>query len=166
MTPSPRSPFPPLPPPHTGGETPATRAVLLRHTPALPLDEPGGSWWGPAHLDWLIELPHRSDEHRLRAFRVPAASAGPLGTTPFACRPLPDHRAFYLDHEGDLSAGRGRVERLAAGTAIVLHDAPERFELLCTLGPLPRRWLLTPEPAAADAPAPWQARVVEDATIR
>lgn len=32
------------------------------------------------------------------------------------CRPLSDHRIAYLDYEGEISGGRGRVERLLRGT--------------------------------------------------
>jgi len=39
---------------------------------------------------------------------------------------LPDHRTFYLDHEGPVSGGRGSVKRLASGTIGRMDCGPRR----------------------------------------
>jgi hypothetical protein len=41
--------------------------------------------------------------------------------------PLPDHRLAYLEYEGPLSAGRGKVARIEAGEYEVLSET--NFEL-------------------------------------
>lgn len=85
--------------------------VLLRH------DLPDGSW----HYDWLLEpasaaaAPGGPDARVLLAFRV----AKRLDVDPpreFPAERLPDHRRLYLDYEGEIAGGRGRVTRVAAGT--------------------------------------------------
>lgn len=40
----------------------------------------------------------------------------PPGTDGQACRRIQDHRKAYLDYEGEVSGGRGRVERWDGGT--------------------------------------------------
>lgn len=79
------------------------RSVILKHT------LPDGSW----HHDWLIQ---RSDqlEERVPTFRT--AHDRPDTCDAFEAQRLDDHRAFYLDHEGEVSGGRGSVVRLATGT--------------------------------------------------
>ena len=90
------------------------RAVLLVHTRQGPRAD--------AHIDWLIERDAPADpaapEHTLRTFRVVhRIDRGPHA--PFLARPIPDHRRRYLTYEGELSEGRGRVDRLVAG--VLLH---------------------------------------------
>lgn len=100
-----------------------TRTVLLRH------DLPDGS----SHLDWLIERPGCTDEHRLIAFRLTeppdcSASSEFLGTR------LPDHRAHYLEYEGTISGDRGRVTRVAAGQARIERDEAELLTMWVDFG--------------------------------
>lgn len=74
------------------------RMVLLLHT----LGD------GSSHFDWMLQC-----------------ASGMLVTWRVAERPdvvlrlrgerLKDHRAVYLDHEGEVSGGRGVVRRVAAG---------------------------------------------------
>ncbi|MEM9186332.1 MAG: hypothetical protein AAGB00_07550 [Planctomycetota bacterium] len=88
------------------------RYVLLRHE--CPDDYRDGPHWDLMLEDrasqtlctWsLLELPS--------AWRVGDLSGGGAAV---AAERLPDHRLRYLDYEGGISGGRGRVERVAAGT--------------------------------------------------
>ncbi|MAY75045.1 MAG: hypothetical protein CMJ31_10085 [Phycisphaerae bacterium] len=74
--------------------------VLLRHI------LPDGGW----HLDWLIERPDTSTEHRLLSFRTEVDPIEAEG--PFEATAMPDHRAAYLEFEGEVSGGRGTVTRI------------------------------------------------------
>ncbi|MCE7974120.1 MAG: hypothetical protein DYG92_07310 [Leptolyngbya sp. PLA1] len=83
------------------------RWAILRH------DVPGEGW----HLDLLLARP---DSPPLVTFRVSHADAPALlgRTRPctFSALRLPDHRRVYLDHEGEVSGGRGSVTRLESGS--------------------------------------------------
>lgn len=79
-----------------------TRSVLLRHT------LPGGAW----HYDWMIERA-AVEERCLTTFRVLDRIDLP-DCTQFRAERIEDHRAIYLDFEGELTGGRGSVVRLAA----------------------------------------------------
>ncbi|MBY0228562.1 MAG: hypothetical protein K2W96_04700 [Gemmataceae bacterium] len=63
--------------------------------------------WPTPHLDLLLE-----DGAACRTWRLPAL---PEPGASVAAERLADHRLFYLDHEGPVSGGRGRVRRVAAG---------------------------------------------------
>ncbi|BAM04139.1 hypothetical protein [Phycisphaera mikurensis] len=98
----------------------AAETVLLRHAQR-----------GDSHLDWMIDLPDGTDT--LRTFRCAAAwsdfdrlgRVGLLGLAP--------HRRAWLTRQGrprgPRSAGRGRVLRLARGTAEVEHADCHGFHL-------------------------------------
>jgi hypothetical protein len=108
---------PPDAPHHDPSETrrsPETRSVLLRH------ETPDGSH----HLDWLIERPGCDREHRLIAFRC---MEDPLSGRGFRGERIPDHRVAYLDHEGPISGGRGRVARLWRLPCRVETETPGRL---------------------------------------
>ncbi len=79
------------------------RTVLLRHV------LPDGS----EHFDWLTQP---APDAPLVAFRVVERIDLPECTA-FTAQRIPDHRAVYLEYEGEISGGRGRVTRVAAGTA-------------------------------------------------
>lgn len=86
-----------------------TRAVLLRH------DTPDGQ----GHFDLLIELPERlrapdAGERTLVAFRTDARIDLLEPGQRAEAQRLPNHRALYLEFEGDLTLGRGRVARVAS----------------------------------------------------
>lgn len=111
--------------------------VILRH------DRIGGS-----HCDWLIEHPdHPPGAGRLLAFRIPlpfllpGAACG-LAVSEFQQKRLltrlPDHRRHYLTYQGAISGGRGRVRRIASGSALLLHYSVDRIDLELTLRSLPR----------------------------
>ena len=149
------------------------RFVLLRHhAPAAGFLREGqavGSHW-----DLLIERPGVEAEHRLASWALsvlPNEWIGLLGLDESTdgenateATALPDHRAYYLDHEGELSGERGRVEREAAGDAgwIVATERRVAVELsgdlrgVVTLVHLAdRRWsLLWSEGGEASQPTP------------
>lgn len=85
------------------------RWVLLRH------DLPDGSW----HYDWMLESGVHP-EGGLVTFRVMVRvdewSQG------FEAQRLAPHRRAYLDYEGEVSGGRGRVERVGEGKCDVEVD--------------------------------------------
>lgn len=70
---------------------------------------------GSSHYDWLIELPGRTDEHRLRSFRTDSNPSQWYSGQLFHGEQLPDHRAHYLTYEGPIGADRGSVERISIG---------------------------------------------------
>jgi hypothetical protein len=95
---------------------------------------------GASHYDWLIapDAPAAgSAPPGLISFRVSERidllGGGGLegrGAIRFGALRLPAHRAAYLDFEGEVSGGRGRVKRLARGELAVteLADQGLRFE--------------------------------------
>jgi len=83
------------------------RAVILLHT------RPSGD----AHFDWLIDQPDVPSEHRLISLRCDIRP-DLADLEPFKATRLQDHRALYLDYEGDLTKNRGSVSRLAVGEVI------------------------------------------------
>lgn len=92
---------------------PIRPTVLLRHT------LPDGSF----HFDWMLA---RDDDGPLRTFRLETDISA--GCEQFVGTSLPDHRRRYLDYEGPISGNRGRVQRVASGSCVLLV---ERAELLC-----------------------------------
>lgn len=78
------------------------RTVVLRHS------QPDGS----SHYDWMIEHPDRVDDRRLRTWRT---KLRPDRAAAFEGEQIGDHRAIYLEYEGDLGGGRGKVARVASG---------------------------------------------------
>lgn len=74
-------------------------SVILRHT------TPDGG----EHFDWMILL----ESGWLMTFRTDTRPDEAPGR--FEAKRLVDHRAAYLDYEGEISGGRGRVTRVARG---------------------------------------------------
>ncbi len=97
--------------------TGARRWVLLRH------ELPGGEW----HYDWMIQ---RSDEAGapLLTFRV-FVRPDDAAVREFAAERLGDHRAVYLEYEGEVSGGRGRVDRVTAGAVESLRESADRVDV-------------------------------------
>lgn len=85
------------------------RFALLRH------EVPAGYFRGAGpgqvhdHLDWLFEVNG--------ALRTWATDIAASFARPFECAAteLPPHRLAYLEREGDIGGGRGRVRRLVSG---------------------------------------------------
>jgi hypothetical protein len=73
--------------------------------------------WPTPHFDFLLEA-----GDLLRAFRL----VGPPTIGVNAAEPNLDHRKLYLDYEGEVSGGRGRVRRWDAGTFEWIDDTPGR----------------------------------------
>jgi hypothetical protein len=84
------------------------RYVVLHHSGVL-----------PEHFDLLLEPPSPPTGQLLLTWRIEI----PPGTwsTGTAARRQPDHRPVYMEYEGEISGNRGRVRRVAAGTAVVLE---------------------------------------------
>lgn len=115
------------------------RFAVLHHTGVV-----------PDHYDLLIET---SPLAPLRAFR---AESWPLGPDAIL-ESLPDHRRIYLDYEGPISAGRGEVARIAAGTCTIDLDTPAALHV--HLAP-PQSAPLTLRLAALRPPK-WQCRTAQ-----
>ena len=81
------------------------RTVILRHT------LPDGSW----HYDWLVE---RAGLALVPTWRTGQIRPDDTAMESFEAERIGDHRALYLDYEGEVSGGRGEVERVASGAVI------------------------------------------------
>jgi hypothetical protein len=90
---------------------PRGRYVVLHHT-QIP----------PPHYDLLFELNPDSPLAAARCSEWP-----PTPTTKF--ERIPDHRRIYLEYEGDLSANRGTVKRLEAGSCNVEPEGDQFLRL-------------------------------------
>ena len=81
------------------------RFALLQH------EMPSGSA-KPSHVDLLLEDDLAEDDHCLLTWSIPV---WPVAEQPVAAERLPAHRRSYLDYEGPVSQGRGRVTRSDGG---------------------------------------------------
>jgi len=97
-----------------------TRAVILKHTLAD----------GSSHFDWMIEIPGCSDERRLLSFRCDDRPDLWVPDQLFHVEQLPNHRAHYLDFQGDIGDGRGEVIRIAAGVCSGFRGDVDNGELV------------------------------------
>lgn len=68
---------------------------------------------GTHHVDWMFAQDSRG-AGPLTSFRMPRRLES-LDEGGMSVRRVPDHRSEYLTYEGEVSAGRGRVRRLAEG---------------------------------------------------
>ena len=86
---------------------------------------------GSAHVDLLLATApsrHR-DERTLETFRLPRRADRLAPGSAMDAVALDPHRAAYLDHEGPVSGGRGRVDRLTRGTGVTLERDDRRWAL-------------------------------------
>lgn len=87
------------------------RTAVLEHTTA-----------DGVHHDWLIEDPTLPDPHapdaRLWTARVPAPPSQWPALGRFELDVIAPHRRVYLEYQGPISGGRGRVRRVAHGLCI------------------------------------------------
>jgi hypothetical protein len=74
------------------------------------------------HWDFLIEVPGRTRLATWRLLQNPLATGADVPAEPIA-----DHPPHFLDYEGPLRAGRGRVRRLDRGPASVLSFDAHRL---------------------------------------
>lgn len=66
---------------------------------------------GSVHFDLMLEV---AGQELLRTFQL---ARWPLAVgEACVCAQLADHRRAYLDYEGEVSGGRGSVQRVAAGS--------------------------------------------------
>jgi hypothetical protein len=85
------------------------RYVVLHHTG---IENP--------HYDLMLELSPGSE---LATWRLPHWP--PLPGDAFT--PLADHRRAYLEYEGPISANRGQVTRIAAGTVEIIRSVTDQL---------------------------------------
>ena len=79
------------------------------------------SGWGPTHFDLMIE-----DADTLATWQFAADPwTSPEATLP--CRRIADHRRAYLDYQGPVSGGRGRVDIVSAGRVELAHCDGQRW---------------------------------------
>jgi hypothetical protein len=102
------------------GEALSQRCVLLSHT------LPDGSH----HYDWMLERDGSDggDGGRLVTFRVHVL-VHECGA--FDAERVGDHRREYLEYEGEVSRGRGRVVRVASGVCRIGMDSERMFIVDC-----------------------------------
>lgn len=105
------------------------RWVLLKH------DMPDGTW----HYDWMLQRPGSGMNEPLITFRVNERPDDPR-VWEMAAERLPDHRAAYLEYEGEVTGGRGRVRRIAQGACLVMQDDGNEFRVHMLDAPA-RQWI-------------------------
>jgi hypothetical protein len=76
---------------------------------------------GSSHLDWLIQSDPVNRQAPLISFRVSSRPDDP-SVLAFQAERIQEHRPLYLEFEGEVSANRGRVTRLASGLATIQGD--------------------------------------------
>ncbi|CAN5859426.1 hypothetical protein BH23PLA1_BH23PLA1_10970 [soil metagenome] len=74
--------------------------------------------WNGVHWDFMLEAGE--------ALRTWAIDSPIVAGSDLPARALPDHRLAYLDYEGEISEGRGTVQRLDRGTYEVLAWSPDQ----------------------------------------
>ena len=74
------------------------------------------------HWDFMIEVPGREFLPTWRLAENPIGRAGEI-----AAEPIGEHRRLYLDYEGDIGGGRGRVRCVDRGEADVIEFASDRL---------------------------------------
>ncbi len=93
-------------------------AVALRH------DTPDGAH----HFDLLFENPDQpAGQGALIAFRTAQPPEHWPSAEPVELERIADHRRQYLDYEGEISGGRGRVTRVGRFTFYIDSFSPTRF---------------------------------------
>ncbi len=88
------------------------------------------------HFDLLIEDPTLGPPRLapLWAARVSLPPAAWVAAGVLRLVPLPPHRRIYLDYQGPLTGGRGRVSRVASGHAVPRLWTAGRIEMSLRLG--------------------------------
>lgn len=106
------------------------RFVLLYHD--CPAGFPRPSHWdlmleaGDVLRTWAVAQLPRDWQSLVEPTEVPQQVAG---TNTVEAELLGDHRPAYLDFEGPLSGDRGTVTRVEAGTFVLEHESPERWDV-------------------------------------
>jgi hypothetical protein len=114
--------------------------VVLHHT-AIPTP----------HFDLLIQIPGRES---LPTWRIPTSPDSWAQNPPptRTIERLPDHRPLYMRYEGEISGGRGSVQRVRAGRCRTISTSPDGL-ILELLTPSCCR-LLLPSGPQGDTPPP------------
>ena len=102
--------------------------VVLRHTSGAEV-----------HYDWMIQQPDTQrtgdpDARHLATWRIDSPPSAWQTGDRVAALAIGDHRMAYLTYEGELSGGRGRVDRVASGTARAVSWAASGALLEVSLG--------------------------------
>ena len=95
-------------------DTQMPRFVILRH------ETPPG-YERPTHFDLMLEW-----GESLRTWALPSF---PQVGESIEAEELAPHRREYLDYEGDVSGGRGCVERRAAGEFVLIESQPDSMRV-------------------------------------
>lgn len=62
----------------------------------------------------------------LRTWRL---SEPPTPDHPVEAEPIGDHRLMYLDYEGEVSGGRGKVKRIDSGKLVWNQSSPNQISV-------------------------------------
>lgn len=100
-----------------------------------------------AHYDLLIDV---GESLPLLTWRLPTWPPPPQ---PFIAQRQPDHRRFYLTHEGPVSGGRGEVRRVANGRCEIKQPTRQVYLLTFDFGALQ---------LVQSSGSEWTARRLED----
>ncbi|MEZ6235195.1 MAG: hypothetical protein R3B68_13485 [Phycisphaerales bacterium] len=136
----------------SGGES-GRHWVLLRH------EMPDGSW----HYDWMLEWDSTPDAERaLVSFRVSVRPDERVGMAIEGER-IGAHRRVYLEFEGDVSGGRGRVVRVARGDLVGLIMSDDSIDVALRIGRAVARWQGSPmgRGSAGGGPVWWRFEPVD-----
>jgi hypothetical protein len=95
------------------------RFVVLHH------ETPRG-YPRPSHYDLMLESGELESGSALRTWALPRL---PEREVELAAEELPPHRRAYLDYEGEVSGGRGKVTRVAAGEYLTLEENATRLRI-------------------------------------
>ncbi len=83
---------------------------------------------GSRHVDWMIARDPRG-RSRLITFRLPGRVDNLPEGERLNAEEIGLHRSVYLEYEGPVSRGRGRVERLRAGRVVSWDRQPDVWTL-------------------------------------
>jgi hypothetical protein len=110
---------------------------------------------GALHYDLMLE-----EGAALATWQLAAAPEEWLAGTALAARKLPDHRREYLTHEGPVSKGRGRVERIDSGTFEIARAGEGLWDVRLSGAAVRGRFELRRVGPEADA---WELRRLSEA---
>lgn len=100
---------------------PISQFVILRHhVGSNPTRESEVA--GSVHYDWMFLI-----GDKLCTWSTVVVGSLTKDTCIDAVR-LPDHRAAYLDFQGDIGGDRGTVAQVARGTFALIEDSDDRFQ--------------------------------------
>ncbi|MGB2819982.1 MAG: DNA polymerase ligase N-terminal domain-containing protein [Phycisphaerae bacterium] len=102
---------------------------------------------GPEHHDLMLQL-----AGALATWRLPASPAGLGPGDALPATRLADHRLAYLDYEGPVSRGRGRVRRIDRGDCELLRADELAWEFHLAGSTCRGRFVLHRD---ADRPSQW-----------